>query len=85
MTELKSRFERLTTVKIHVDQAGRIHALNEGAATWKFVPPLAAGDFDTTYMELVAAPCTGLTSLTIQVDGAGRIQFRSDVGAVTAI
>jgi len=87
VTELKSRFERLATVKIHIDQAGRIHALIEGAATWKFVPPLAAGDFVKTYTELVDEPRTGLTSLTIQMDAAGRIHSRSntDAGAVAGI
>ncbi len=85
MTELKSRFERLTTVQIQVDRAGRIHALIDGAATWKFVPPIATGDFVKTYTELVAAPRTGLTPLTIQVDGAGRIHSRSNASAVAAI
>ena len=78
MSKKKDVMESLTSLKIQVDNGGRIHTLTNDTATWKFMTPIQAVDLVETYNYLLAETSEGLTSLKIQFNRDGRVRFFTD-------
>ncbi len=79
MSENKEVSESLTSLKIQVDNDGRIHTLTNDTSTLKFINPISLVDLVEIYDNLLEETGEGLTPLEIHVDHDGQVHSFSDI------